>query len=56
VLPFDERGAVIPKVVDAKLAEDPSITHVILIHCETGAGVLNPLPRWPTSARAAARA
>jgi 2-aminoethylphosphonate-pyruvate transaminase len=29
--------------LDAKLAADPSITHVGLIHCETGTGVLNPL-------------
>jgi 2-aminoethylphosphonate-pyruvate transaminase len=25
------------------LQADPSVTHVVLIHCETGAGVLNPL-------------
>jgi 2-aminoethylphosphonate-pyruvate transaminase len=25
------------------LQADPSITHVVMIHCETGAGVLNPL-------------
>ncbi|MEO7335800.1 MAG: 2-aminoethylphosphonate--pyruvate transaminase [Caldimonas sp.] len=29
--------------LDARLAADPSITHVGLIHCETGTGVLNPL-------------
>ncbi|MEP7157519.1 MAG: 2-aminoethylphosphonate--pyruvate transaminase [Betaproteobacteria bacterium] len=29
--------------LDAKLTADPSITHVGLIHCETGTGVLNPL-------------
>jgi 2-aminoethylphosphonate-pyruvate transaminase len=29
--------------LDAKLGADPSITHVGLIHCETGTGVLNPL-------------
>ena len=29
--------------LDAKLREDPSITHVGFIHCETGTGVLNPL-------------
>jgi 2-aminoethylphosphonate-pyruvate transaminase len=29
--------------VDKALAADPSITHVALVHCETGAGVLNPL-------------
>ncbi|MGR4868932.1 2-aminoethylphosphonate--pyruvate transaminase [Variovorax sp. LARHSF232] len=29
--------------VDRVLAADPSITHVALVHCETGTGVLNPL-------------
>ena len=40
---FDEAQPVSPDALDAKLHEDPSITHVVLIHCETGAGVLNPL-------------
>ena len=31
------------KTAEAALKADPSITHVVLIHCETGAGVLNPL-------------
>ncbi|HEY8358976.1 MAG TPA: 2-aminoethylphosphonate--pyruvate transaminase [Ramlibacter sp.] len=43
ILPFDDALQVDPRAVDAALAGDPSITHVILIHCETGAGVLNPL-------------
>jgi 2-aminoethylphosphonate-pyruvate transaminase len=30
-------------VVDAALAADPSITHVALVHCETGAGLRNDL-------------
>ena len=29
--------------IDRALAADASITHVALVHCETGAGVLNPL-------------
>ena len=29
--------------VERALAADPSITHVALVHCETGTGVLNPL-------------
>jgi 2-aminoethylphosphonate-pyruvate transaminase len=29
--------------VEARLAADPSITHVVLIHCETGTGIENPL-------------
>jgi 2-aminoethylphosphonate-pyruvate transaminase len=33
-----------PGDVDRLLREDPSITHVALIHCETSTGILNPLP------------
>ena len=44
VMPFDEAAQVSPAALDDKLKADGSITHVILIHCETGAGVLNPLP------------
>ena len=29
--------------IEAALLKDPSITHVAVVHCETGAGVLNPL-------------
>lgn len=29
--------------IDAALAADPSISHVALVHCETGTGILNPL-------------
>jgi 2-aminoethylphosphonate-pyruvate transaminase len=43
VLGFDESTPVDPAALAKKLSEDTSITHVILIHCETGAGVLNPL-------------
>jgi 2-aminoethylphosphonate-pyruvate transaminase len=42
-LVFDEAQPVSAQALDAKLREDASITHVVLIHCETGAGVLNPL-------------
>ena len=43
VLGFDEAAQVDPAVLAQKLKRDASISHVILIHCETGAGVLNPL-------------
>jgi 2-aminoethylphosphonate-pyruvate transaminase len=42
-LACDEATPVSPQVLADQLAQDPSITHVVLIHCETGAGVLNPL-------------
>ncbi len=38
-----EDEAVSAEELDALLGQDPSITHVGLIHCETGTGVLNPL-------------
>jgi 2-aminoethylphosphonate-pyruvate transaminase len=38
-----EDEAVSAEALDARLREDPSITHVGFIHCETGTGVLNPL-------------
>lgn len=40
---FAEDAAVDPAAVDQALAADPSITHVALVHCETSAGILNPL-------------
>jgi 2-aminoethylphosphonate-pyruvate transaminase len=42
-LAFAEDAAVSPAALDARLEQDRSITHVVLIHCETGTGVLNPL-------------
>ena len=43
VMPHAEDEPVSAARVDAALQDDPSITHVVLIHCETGTGVLNPL-------------
>lgn len=43
VMPVPEDRPIAAKDVEAQLAADPSITHVILIHCETGTGVENPL-------------
>jgi 2-aminoethylphosphonate-pyruvate transaminase len=40
---FDEDQAVSADALDEALRGDSGITHVILIHCETGTGVLNPL-------------
>lgn len=40
---YTEDKQVSPADVDRALAADPSITHVAMVHCETGAGVLNPL-------------
>jgi len=43
VLGFDEAEQISVAVLQDALMGDASITHVIMIHCETGAGVLNPL-------------
>ena len=43
VLPFAEDAPVSAAALDAHLSGDASITHVIMIHCETGTGVENPL-------------
>lgn len=44
IMSHAEDETVSADALDAKLREDPSITHVGFIHCETGTGVLNPLP------------
>jgi len=43
VMPCPEDAPIPAAEVEARLTADPSITHVILIHCETGTGVENPL-------------
>ena len=43
VLPFDESQPVSPAALEEKLIADRTVTHVVMIHCETGAGVWNPL-------------
>lgn len=40
---YTEDKQVLAADVDRALAADPTITHVALVHCETGTGVLNPL-------------
>ena len=42
-LPVAEHEPVSPAAIEAALAADPAITHVALVHCETSAGILNPL-------------
>jgi len=43
LMPVPEDRPVDAAAVEAQLQADPRITHVILIHCETGTGVENPL-------------
>lgn len=40
---YPEDQQVLASDIEQALAQDPSITHVAMVHCETGAGVLNPL-------------
>ena len=40
---YAENAAVSAADVERVLLNDPSITHVALVHCETSAGILNPL-------------
>jgi 2-aminoethylphosphonate-pyruvate transaminase len=40
---YAEDAAVRAEDVDRALGADPSISHVALVHCETSAGILNPL-------------
>ncbi len=44
VLKHDEQQPADPARIDAALGADPEITHVAQVHCETGTGILNPLP------------
>jgi 2-aminoethylphosphonate-pyruvate transaminase len=44
VLTHGEQEPADPVRIDAALAADPAITHVAQVHCETGTGILNPLP------------
>jgi 2-aminoethylphosphonate-pyruvate transaminase len=44
VLPHSEQEPADPARIDAALTADPAITHVAQVHCETGTGILNPLP------------
>jgi 2-aminoethylphosphonate-pyruvate transaminase len=43
LMPVPEESPVSAAAVEAQLKAEPGITHVILIHCETGTGVENPL-------------
>ncbi|RDK09664.1 2-aminoethylphosphonate--pyruvate transaminase [Cupriavidus lacunae] len=42
-LPIPEDQPATAALIEEAIRRDPSITHVAQVHCETGAGVLNPL-------------
>ena len=43
-LDFGESAPVDPDMVASALAQDPDITHVAVVYCETSTGILNPMP------------
>jgi 2-aminoethylphosphonate-pyruvate transaminase len=45
VLRHGEQEPADPARIDAALSADPAISHVAQVHCETGTGILNPLPK-----------
>lgn len=45
VIEAPENQPVDPAAVGAALADDPSITHVSVVHCETTSGVMNPVAK-----------
>jgi 2-aminoethylphosphonate-pyruvate transaminase len=49
VLSHREQEPADPARIDAALTADPAITHVAQVHCETGTGILNPLPEIATT-------
>lgn len=55
VLDFGETSPVDPGRVASALAQDPAITHVGVIHCETSTGMLNPLEEVARVVEAAGR-
>lgn len=55
VLDFAEDEPADPECIDAALLADTSITHVAQVHCETGTGILNPLPEIATVVQAHGR-
>jgi 2-aminoethylphosphonate-pyruvate transaminase len=48
ILPHGEQEPADPARINAALTADPAITHVAQVHCETGTGILNPLPEIAT--------
>lgn len=55
VLDVPEHEAVAPDAVAAELAADPAITDVMVVHCETTSGLLNPLQEIADRVQSAGR-
>lgn len=55
VLDIPEDQPADPARIDASLRADSTITHIAQVHCETGTGILNPLPEIAAVAQARGR-
>ncbi len=55
VLEAPENQVIDPAAVAAALADDPALTDVALVHCETTSGLLNPLEPIAATVKAAGR-
>jgi len=55
VVDFGERNPVDPERVKTALAENPGLTHVAVVHCETTTGMLNPIAEIGAVVKAAGR-
>lgn len=42
-LPFPEHQITGPSTIDQAIQQDPSLTHVAVVHCETTTGIVNPI-------------
>ncbi len=56
VIETDEDTAPDPATVDAALADDPGLSHVAVVHCETTSGILNPVEEIAQAVAARGRA
>lgn len=56
VLRWAENQVTDPTTVQKKLAQDPAITHVAVVHCETTTGILNPVETLGKLVHSAGRA
>ncbi|HWQ92745.1 MAG TPA: 2-aminoethylphosphonate--pyruvate transaminase [Clostridia bacterium] len=55
VLRWPENEFTDPAAVQRRLAQDPAITHVAVVHCETTTGLVNPVQKLGEVVRAAKR-
>jgi 2-aminoethylphosphonate-pyruvate transaminase len=55
VVTFPEEGPVDPLALEAKLAGDPAVTQVAVVHCETTTGLFNPVAEIAAVCRKAGR-